>query len=301
MSVHAPPTVLTFSLSDPTGAGGVLADALTCASMGCHAAAVITAVAVQDSRQTEDHLLLDEEWVDDQARAVLQDMPVAAIKVGAVGSSDNAQAIAEILSDYPDLPVVFDPFPAAAGSENEPDAELMAALRELVLPQASVLTLSLAQARSWLVLAAGDEAPAGFSAAECARHLRNWGAEWVLITGTDQLGEHVVNTLYGPEGHVQNESIERQALRFRGAGDTLSAAVAALLAQGIQVGDAVREANDYLAQTLAGGFRLGMGDALPDRLFWAGEDGEDGDEDGEGGTDDEDDGAGAVGARRARH
>jgi hydroxymethylpyrimidine/phosphomethylpyrimidine kinase len=270
MSEHAPPTVLTFSLCDPTGAGGVLADALTCASMGCHAACAITALAVQDSLRTEDHLLIDDEWVDDQARAVLQDMPVASIKVGAVGSSDNAQAIAEILSDYPDLPVVFDPFPAARGSDNEPDAELMAALRELVVPQSTVLTLNLEQARNWLALADDDDAASGYGAAECARHLLEWGAEYVLVTGADRSGGHIVNTLYGPEGSVQNESIERREPRFRGAGDTLSAAIAALLAQGIEVGDAVREANDYLGQALEGGYRLGMGDALPDRLFWAG-------------------------------
>nr|MCU0949781.1 bifunctional hydroxymethylpyrimidine kinase/phosphomethylpyrimidine kinase [Burkholderiaceae bacterium] len=77
------------------------------------------------------------------------------------------------------------------------------------------------------------------------------------------------------DNSVQSESIEHVDLRFRGAGDTLSAAIAALLAQGIEVGDAVREANEFLSQSLAGGFRLGMGDAMPDRLFWASDDGSD--------------------------
>ena len=279
MSIHAPPTVLTFSASDPTGAGGVLADALTCASMGCHAACAITAVAVQDSTRVEDALLIDDEWLDDQARAVLQDMPVAAIKVGAVGSSDNAQAIAEILSDYPELPVVFDPLPAvrasASGSEEQADAELMAALRELIVPQTTVLTLSLQQARRWLALAADDDACEEWDASRCARELLEWGAEYVLVTSAETVGSLIVNRLYGPEQSVQSESVERVDLRFRGAGDTLSAAIAALLAQGIEVGDAVREANEFLGQSLAGGFRLGMGDAMPDRLFWAGDDGSD--------------------------
>jgi hydroxymethylpyrimidine/phosphomethylpyrimidine kinase len=277
MSIHAPPTVLTFSASDPTGAGGVLADALTCASMGCHAACAITAVAVQDSTRVEDALLVDDEWLEDQARAVLQDMPVAAIKIGAVGSSDNAQTIAEILSDYPELPVVFDPLPAvrasASGSGEAADAELMAALRELIVPQSTVMTLSLEQARRWLALASDDDAAEEWDAARCARELLGWGSEYVLITSAESTGSLVVNRLYGPEQSVQSESVERVDLRFRGAGDTLSAAIAALLAQGIEVGDAVREANDFLAQALAGGFRLGMGDAMPDRLFWAGDDG----------------------------
>ena len=279
MSIQAPPTILTFSASDPTGAGGVLADALTCASMGCHAACAITAVAVQDSTSNEGALLIDDEWLDDQARAGLQDMPVSAIKVGAVGSSDNAQAIAEILSDYPELPVVFDPLPAvrasSSGSQEQADAELMTVLRELIVPQTTVLTLSLEQARRWLALAADDEAPEDWDAGRCAHELLEWGAQFVLITSAETVGQLIVNRLYGPDQSVQNESIEHVDLRFRGAGDTLSAAIAALLAQGIEVGDAVREANECLAQALAGGFRLGMGDAMPDRLFWAGDDGSD--------------------------
>jgi hydroxymethylpyrimidine/phosphomethylpyrimidine kinase len=133
-------------MSDPTGAGGVLADALACASMGCHAACAITGVVVQDSRSVEDVMVLDDEWLEDQARAVLQDMQVAAFKVGAPGSADNAQAIAEILADYADLPVVFDPFVADAGAQAGFDPDLIGAIRELSLPQTTVLTVRLAQA-----------------------------------------------------------------------------------------------------------------------------------------------------------
>lgn len=283
MSIHVPPTVLTFALSDPTGAAGVLADALTCASMGCHAACAITGVAVQDSTRVEDLLVLDDEWINDQARAVLQDMPVAAFKIGAVGNADNAQAIAEILADYPELPVVFDPFPAggrtpaAASARGAPEAdaydvELLGAMRELLLPQTTVLTVNLTQARRLIAVAADDDAAEEYGSQECARRLLQWGAEHVLITSAEALGGHIVNRLFSDDGAVQNESIERVDLPFRGAGDTLSAGIAALLAQGIAPGDAVREANDFLGQALAAGFRLGMGDAVPDRLFWAGED-----------------------------
>ncbi|GAB4477633.1 MAG: hydroxymethylpyrimidine/phosphomethylpyrimidine kinase [Burkholderiaceae bacterium] len=259
-------------MSDPTGAGGVLADALACAAMGCHAACAITAVVVQDSRRVEDVLVLDDEWVDDQARAVLQDMPVAAFKVGAVGSADNAQAIAEILSDYPDLPVVLDPFADDAGEQAEFDPELIGAMRELLLPQTTVLTVNLAQARRLIALADDDDAAEEFAAADCAKTLLEWGAEYVLITAAESTSGPIVNRLFGDDGSVQDESVERVDLTFRGAGDTLSATIAALLAQGIDVGDAVREANEFLERALAGGFRLGMGDAVPDRLFWANDD-----------------------------
>ena len=102
-----PPIVLTLAGADPTSGAGIQADILTLASMGCHPLSVITAITVQDTRGVQDFMVIDDEWVLDQARAVLEDMPVAAIKVGAVGNSDHAQAIAEILSDYPGLPVVF--------------------------------------------------------------------------------------------------------------------------------------------------------------------------------------------------
>ncbi len=259
-------------MSDPTGAGGVLADSVACASMGCHAACAITGVVVQDSRSVEDVLVVDDEWLDDQARAVLQDMPVAAFKIGAIGSADNAQAIAEILADYPDPPVVLDPFLSDTGERAGFDPDLIGAMRDLLLPQTTVLTVSLAQARRLIAVATEDDAAEELSAAGCAGKLLEWGAEYVLVTGAESTRDLIVNRLFGDDGSVQNESIERVDLPFRGAGDTLSAGIAALLAQGIDVGDAVREANEFLARALAGGFRLGMGDAVPDRLFWANDD-----------------------------
>jgi hydroxymethylpyrimidine/phosphomethylpyrimidine kinase len=251
--------------------------------MGCHAAGVVTVVSVQDSVRVQEVQPIDDELVDDQARAVLEDMPVAAFKIGAVGSSDSAQAIAGILVDYDDVPVVLDPWfitPTHDEEENRSAIELMAAMCELLLPQTTVLTVDLELARRMSALAgpatteAEDDAADSMSAADCARRLRERGAEYVLLTGVQTKGALNVNTLFGPDGEEQNESIERVDLRFRGAGDTLSAAIAALLAQGIDIGDAVREAHEFLGQSLAAGFRLGMGMAMPDRLFWAGDDGE---------------------------
>ncbi len=288
MPVHAPPVVLTFGVSDPTGATGLAADAITCASMGCHAAGAVTAVSVQDSVRLQDVLAIEGELVDDQARAVLEDMPVAAIKVGAIGSSDNAQVIAAILSDYDDVPVVVDPWfevPAAEIEESRSALELMTAMCELMLPRTTMLTVDLKTARrlGTVLAAAGgstEEDADDLSASECARRLLGAGAEYVLLTGVQTAGGLNVNTLFDAEGGQQNESVDRVELRFRGAGDTLSASIAALLAQGIDVGDAVREAHDFLGQSLAAGFRLGMGAAMPDRLFWAGDDGpqDDGDD-----------------------
>lgn len=288
MAAHAPPVVLTFGLTDPTGATGLAADVTTCAAMGCHAAGVVTAVSVQDSLRVLDLQPVDNELVDEQARAVLEDMPVAAFKIGAVANSGIAQSIAEILADYDDVPVVVDPWLALAtteGSDSRSALEVMAAICELVLPRTTVLTADMDMARRLAAVIEssadepGDDGAEGIGAAQLADRLRGCGAQYVLLTGVQTAAGMNVNTLFGPDGDQQNESIDRIELRFRGAGDTLSAAIASLLAQGIDVGDAVREAHDFLGQSLAAGFRLGMGAAMPDRLFWATQGGQDDDED----------------------
>src|SRR5882757_766387 len=104
MPSDTPPIVLTFGLSDPTGGAGLQADLLTLASMGCHGLSVTTAITIQDTAGVDDVLAIDSDWVADQARTLLEDMPVAAFKVGLTGSVENIAVIAEIVADYPDIP-----------------------------------------------------------------------------------------------------------------------------------------------------------------------------------------------------
>src|SRR5689334_25262756 len=107
-AMSSPPIVLAFAAADPTGGAGVQADLLTLAAMGCHALSVITAITVQDTAGVENLQAIDSDWVVDQARLVLEDMPVAAFKIGVVGSIENITAIAEVVPDYPDVPLTFD-------------------------------------------------------------------------------------------------------------------------------------------------------------------------------------------------
>ena len=104
-----PPLVLTFAASDPSSGAGMQADLLTLASMGCHPLTVVTAITVQDTMGVEALQPIDSEWVSDQARCLLEDMPVDAFKIGVLGSVENIAAIAEIVSDYPDVPLILDP------------------------------------------------------------------------------------------------------------------------------------------------------------------------------------------------
>ncbi|MDH2918621.1 MAG: hydroxymethylpyrimidine/phosphomethylpyrimidine kinase [Sideroxydans sp.] len=261
------PLVMTFSATDPSGGAGMQADILTIASMGCHPLSVVTAITVQDTSGVDDVLAMDPEWVVDQARAMLEDVPVAAFKIGLLGSVDNIPAIAEVLADYPDVPLVLDPVLASGRGDELADEDMLDAMRELLIPQTTLITPNSIEARR-LAINEDDESDDP-SLAECAKRLLAMGCEYVLITGTHEQTTKVTNTLYSEAGVVRSDSWERLPGSYHGSGCTLASAIAALLAQGVDVPEAVQEAQEYTWQTLKSGFRPGMGQHIPDRLFWA--------------------------------
>lgn len=265
MSAVLPPVVLAFAASDPSGGAGIQADLLTLSSMGCHPLSVITAITVQDTAGVDDVLPIDAEWVSDQARLILEDIPVLAFKVGLVGSVENIAAIAEIAADYPEIPLILDPVLASGRGDDLSDEEIIDAMRELLLPHATLITPNSMEARR---LAAEDE-DENPDLDTCATRLLEMGAAYVLITGTHENTPEVTNSLYGPEGLIRADSWERLPGSYHGSGCTLASAIAAMLANGLDFPDAVREAQEYTWQTLAAAFRPGMGQSIPDRFFWA--------------------------------
>lgn len=270
-----PPIVLSFAASDPSGGAGIQADIMTLASMGCHPLTVLTAVTVQDTAGVEAVLPLDPDLVSDQARVVLEDMPVSAFKIGLLGSVEVAATIAEILSDYPEIPVVLDPV-LASGRGNELSGEDMAAaIRELLLPHTTILTPNSLEARRLAQDdAVEDDDP---DLAECARRLIADGCPYVLITGTHENTPKVVNTLYSDKGVMRRDSWDRLPGSYHGSGCTLASALAANLAAGMEISEAVGDAQEYTWATLEQGFRPGMGQHIPDRFFWARDNGDGGD------------------------
>ena len=270
-----PPIVLTFAASDPTGGAGVQADILTIASMGCHPLSVLTAITVQDTSGVDGVLPIDAEWVTDQARAVLEDVPVAAFKIGMLGSVENIAAIAEIISDYPDIPLVFDPIVASGRGDELANEDMLDAMCELLLPQTTILTPNSIEARRLIQDEENDEDNPDLE--ECAKRILRMGCEYVLVTGTHEHTPKVINTLYGSRGVIRSDNWPRLSGIYHGSGCTLAAAIAALLANGLPIEEAVKEAQEFTWQALQFGFRPGMGQHIPDRLFWARD--EDDDED----------------------
>ena len=271
-----PPIVLSFAASDSTGGAGIQADILTLASMGCHPLSVITAVTVQDTAGVDEVLALEPEWVADQARAVLEDMPVHVFKIGLLGSIETIAAIAEVISDYPNIPLVLDPVLASARGDELASDEMLIAMRELLLPQATIITPNSIEARR-LTQNEEDEYDMPHLS-QCASRLLRMGCEYVLITGTHENTAQVVNHLYGTSGVVRTDSWDRLAGSYHGSGCTLASAIAAAIANGLPIAEGVYEAQEYTWQSLKAGFRPGMGQNLPDRLFWAREEVNTGDE-----------------------
>ena len=262
-----PPIVLTFAATDPSGGAGLQADIMTIASMGCHPLSVVTAITVQDSGGVDDVLPMDAEWVSDQARAVLEDMPVAAFKIGLLGSVENIAAIAEVISDYPGIPLVFDPILASGRGDELASEDMLGAMRELLLPQTTILTPNSMEARRLVQDEENDEDNP--SLPECAKRILQLGCEYVLVTGTHEHTPKVINALYGARGLLRSDNWPRLPGIYHGSGCTLASAIAALLASGLPMEEAVKEAQEYTWQALQLGFRPGMGQHIPDRLFWA--------------------------------
>jgi len=259
-----PPLVLTFAASDPSGGAGMQADLLTLASMGCHPLSVITAITVQDSLGVEAVMAIDADWVADQARCLLEDMAVSAFKMGVLGSTEIVTVVAEVVSDYPDIPLVLDPVLASGRGDEFAGEEMLAAIRELLVPQSTIVTPNIHELRR---LAEDDEGDADL--AECAQHLLDSGCEYVLVTGTHDNTAEVVNSLYHRGGLLRADSWRRLPGSYHGSGCTLASALAANLARGLEIGDAAYEAQDYTWQSLVRAYRPGMGQFIPDRLFWA--------------------------------
>ncbi|MEW5863178.1 MAG: hydroxymethylpyrimidine/phosphomethylpyrimidine kinase [Pseudomonadota bacterium] len=254
-----PPVVVSFAASDPTGGAGIQADCLAIAALGCHPATVLTALTAQDTHGVHGLLAIEPRWVEEQATRLLADIAVGAFKLGVLGSAANAAAVARILAAHPRVPVVVDPVLASGRGDALADAPTVAALRAEILPRATVATPNSLELRR---LAAAQDAPLD----ECAARLVSLGCKYVLVTGAHEPGAQVMNTLFGEGGRIRSDAWPRLPGEYHGSGCTLASALAALLARGVAVTDAAREAQAYAWRALAAGYRAGGGQLVPDRL-----------------------------------
>jgi len=261
------PVVLVLSGNDPTGGAGIQADIETLVSLGCHPAPVLSAITVQDTVGVKHYQPVEAGLVISQARAILEDMPVAAIKAGMLGGADNVTALSAILNDYPEIPLILDPVLSSGRGDPLSDDALLEAMISLLVPQAMLITPNIMEVMRL--------APDADNVDSAAQELLSSGCGYVLVTGTHANTPEVENRLYGNHRLLKSWMWERLPHEYHGSGCTLASACAATVAHEMDVLEAVAEAQDFTWHALANSNRFGMGQYLPDRLYWARQDDDD--------------------------
>jgi len=257
MRSHKPPVVLCFSGLDPTGGAGIQADIEAISKHGCHAAPIITANTVQDTNNVVSFKPVDASLILKQARTVLKDMPVSAIKIGMIGSGETAEAIYTLFREYSDIPVILDPVLAAGGGSSLAQKGLIDTINTLIIPRTYILTPNILEAQLLTNSKAQPES--------AAQYLNKMGANYVLLTGTHSKNPDVIHKLYFKSKNQKSFSYKRLNNEFHGSGCTLAASLAALIAQKMEPINACQNALDFTYKALLNANSLGNGQLIPNR------------------------------------
>jgi len=261
---HPDPTLVLFlGPFDPSGSSNLPADAVTCARLGGHALSVVTAVHVQDTASIEDICAMTPEFIDDQARCLLEDMNVQAIKAGPLYSTDAVRVLAQIAADYSQLPLVLQlGTPLETGSADDSDAEeVLAAVFELLLPQADLVVAEHGLLAHWH----NDGLLPTIENGTPALALRQFGAQWVLTTGAPIRPGQGAHLLQGPEQATFNWLWQPPSTRLSDSDGPLACAATLELAHGLPMPQAVENALKKTAHLAASTFQPGMGYRIIDR------------------------------------
>ncbi len=264
MFTPSPPIVHLFGPFDPSGAGSLPADAVSCAALGCHALGTVTSVLVRDTANTEEIQPVQPELIDDQARSLLEDMPVQAIKVGALHSLDAVSVIAQIAADYASVPLILQLEPLADESllsDTDPE-DLLGAVMELVLPLAHLAIADHALLQQWR-----DQGilPGDTGGDPLVQALLDYNPRWVLVNGMPLRPGQLAHMLYGQDGEIASWAQGPAAMRVLDANGPLTCAILAQLAQGRDVRQAIDAALPIATELASRQFQPGMGNRLIDR------------------------------------
>ena len=250
------PIALTIAGSDSSGGAGIQADLKTFSAFGVYGASAITALTAQNTRGVAGVEPVAASFVVAQIEAVLADLDVGAIKTGMLANAGIVEAVARCLRAAQRRPLVVDPVMVATSGDLLLDADAVETIKRQLIPLANLITPNLPEA-AWLLGAkpAGDDA----QAIEHAKALHALGCGAVLLKGGHGAGETAVDILCDGEGVERFVRPRIDTPHSHGTGCTLSAAIAALLAQGVALREAVARAKAYVWQALEAGRTLGVG------------------------------------------
>lgn len=249
------PNVLSIAGSDPSGGAGIQADLKAISANGAFSMAVITALTAQNTQGVSGVHLVPPAFVKDQIRAVFDDIHVDAVKIGMIANADIARAVAEALLGC-DAPIVLDPVMIAKGGAPLLQPDAIAALRDVLLPMATVLTPNLPEAAHLL---ATQVATTRTQMESQGRALCALGPQAVLMKGGHLIGKDSPDCLVTPDAAIWFEGSRTQTLNTHGTGCTLSSALAAHLAFSGDISTAVAAAKAYIAGAIAHADGLNVG------------------------------------------
>lgn len=241
------PVVLSLSGHDPTGGAGIHADIESISAMGAHAASVITCLTVQDTHNVYSVEPLNIDFILQQAKVVLADMDVSAFKIGLLGSCEIVEGVSSLLDEYPHIPVILDPVLAAGGGAPLAKQQLISSIKKNLLANVSLVTPNVPEADALSIFES-----------DCKS---------VLLTGThDASTTDVINKLFVQGTLVSTLSWPRLDGVYHGSGCTLAAAVAAGVAKGLGLKEAVEQAQQFSWRSLSNAQALGKGQLIPFRV-----------------------------------
>ncbi len=258
-----PPTALTIAGSDSGGGAGAQADLKTFLACRVHGMSAITAVTVQNSLGVSGFHELPPQAVAEQIESVVSDIGVGAAKTGMLASAPIMAAVADTVRRLGVAPFVVDPVAASQHGDPLLRPDAIAALRELIVPLASLVTPNLGEAG----LLTGIEVRTRDDMADAARALHALGPQWVLVKGGHLASGDAVDLLYDGTDFIEFAAPRSPTIHTHGSGDTLAAAITAGLARGLGMVDAVREGKRFITGAVADAFPLGAGRG-PVGHFW---------------------------------
>jgi hydroxymethylpyrimidine/phosphomethylpyrimidine kinase len=259
----SPPTALTIAGSDSGGGAGIQADLKTFLACRVHGMSAITAVTVQNSLGVSGFYELPPHAVAEQIESVVTDIGVGAAKTGMLASAAIMAAVADTVAWLGVAPLVVDPVAASQHGDPLLRPDAMDALRELILPLATLATPNLGE----VGLLTGVEVRTRADLADAARAMLDLGPQWVLIKGGHLPGDEAVDLLSNGPTSIEFPAPRSPTAHTHGSGDTLAAAITASLARGAAVPEAVGHGKRFITGAVRDSFPLGAG-LGPVGHFW---------------------------------
>ena len=255
------PVVLSIAGSDSSGGAGIQADLKTFSALGVYGATAITAITAQNTVGVNSQLAISPEMVYNQIVAVVEDIAPSAIKIGMLANKEVATIVADALSCY-NIPTILDPVMVSSSGHRLLSLDAQEVVKERLLPLSTLVTPNIPEmeALTAMSLTTAEEK------LSAAQYLLSLGAQAVLLKGGHEEGDTKCDTLYRLDGsnitqlHLSTPTVATK--NIHGTGCTLSSAIAAFMARGLALREAVQEAKNYITEAILSGADIAIGNGF---------------------------------------